>query len=82
MASFSPSSDSSDFQPQPPSVPLRQLSAQEWYEWQLRIEAANQNNLLHHCRQCDREWVSSQAERCACGSASVERIACWQFPDG
>jgi len=65
-----------------PPTSLQQLSPQEWYEWQLRIQAANQNNLLHHCRKCDREWVASVEEFCSCGSKSVERLACWQFPDG
>jgi hypothetical protein len=46
-----------------------------------RIAAANINNVLHHCRKCDYEWVTSQAEACRCGSKSVERIMCWQFPD-
>ncbi|WP_271252936.1 hypothetical protein [Pseudanabaena sp. Chao 1811] len=46
-----------------------------------RIAAANINNVLHHCRKCDYEWVASHAEACRCGSKNVERIMCWQFPD-
>lgn len=65
-----------------PSNSLQHLSPQEWYEWQLRIQAANQNNILHHCRTCDRQWVASTDESCICGSSAIERIACWQFPDG
>jgi hypothetical protein len=58
-----------------------QLTPEERQEWQLIIAAANLHNILHHCRQCDREWVASVAEACQCGSSNIERIACWQFPD-
>lgn len=58
-----------------------QLSPTERYEWQLRIQAANQFNILCHCRQCDREWIASDHDRCVCGSQNVQHIACWQFPD-
>ena len=51
--------------------------------WQQKIEWANRHNIFCHCRQCDREWVtSSRTDPCTCGSQDVERIACWQFPDG
>ncbi len=65
-----------------PPEHLHHLSPQEWYEWQLRIQAANQNNIFHHCMTCDREWVASEVELCVCGSKKVEHLACWQFPDG
>jgi hypothetical protein len=59
----------------------RQFAPAELHEWQQGIEEANRNNILCHCRQCAREWVSSRPETCQCGSKSVEHIACWQFPD-
>jgi hypothetical protein len=58
-----------------------QLKPDERHTWQLKIQSANRYNILHHCRRCDREWVASVPERCCCGSADVESIACWQFPD-
>ena len=45
------------------------------------IADLNQHNVFCHCRDCDREWVASQPQRCICGSNQVEAIACWQFPD-
>lgn len=57
------------------------LTPQELYEWQLRIQAANQFNIWCHCRVCDYEWVASNYDACNCGSTNVEHIACWQFPD-
>lgn len=53
----------------------------ELAEWQRVLAAANHNNILHHCRTCNEEWIASVAEPCQCGSRDVERIACWQFPD-
>lgn len=51
--------------------------------WREKIAIADRNNILCHCRQCDREWVASVRENtCSCGSQDVEAIACWQFPDG
>jgi hypothetical protein len=61
--------------------PPRQVSPAELHAWQQGIDEANKNNILCHCRQCDREWVASTNESCACGSDRVEHIACWQFPD-
>ncbi|WP_016922929.1 hypothetical protein [Prochlorothrix hollandica] len=58
------------------------LSDQERYQWQQTLAEANRHNVLCHCRQCDREWVSSAPEPCQCGSRSIEWILCWQFPDG
>jgi hypothetical protein len=51
-------------------------------DWQRRLAEANRCNIFCHCRQCQREWVSSTPEACVCGSQQVETIACWQFPDG
>lgn len=53
-------------------------------EWQAQIEQANRNNVFCHCRDCDREWVDSDSRAACpyCRSSNVERIACWQFPDG
>jgi putative hemolysin len=53
-------------------------------EWREKIQVANRNNVFCHCRQCQEEWVDSSFEAAcrACGSADVERISCWQFPDG
>ncbi len=59
-----------------------QLSPEELQEWQRGIEEANRNNVLCHCRECDREWVTSRPEPCQCGSRRIEHILCWQFPDG
>lgn len=59
-----------------------QMSLDELVEWQRVLDAANRNNVFHHCRKCDEEWVASAEESCRCGSKSVERILCWQFPDG
>ena len=62
---------------------MRQLSEQERQQWQAAIAEANRNNILCHCKQCDREWVASSDEAiCECGSRAIEAIACWQFPDG
>ncbi len=58
-----------------------QLTPDERDEWQLRIQQANQHNILCHCRVCNLEWIASTHERCQCGSSNVEYIACWQFPD-
>jgi len=60
----------------------RQLTPDELRQWQAAIEEADRHNILCHCRECDREWVSSKPEACQCGSKRVEHIACWQFPDG
>ncbi len=54
----------------------------ELQAWWRKIEVANRNNILCHCRRCDREWVASSFVACSCGSADVEHISCWQFPDG
>ena len=54
----------------------------ELQQWQFRLRQANDNNILCHCKDCDREWVASEEEPCQCGSQRVEYIACWQFPDG
>lgn len=53
-------------------------------KWRKKIEVANQNNIFCHCRSCDYEWVDSSVEvSCkSCGGKNIERIACWQFPDG
>lgn len=59
----------------------RQFTPAELHEWQQRLEEANRNNILCHCRKCDYEWVASTPEACVCGSKNVEHIACWQFPD-
>ncbi|HEY9740987.1 MAG TPA: hypothetical protein V6C90_10900 [Coleofasciculaceae cyanobacterium] len=52
-------------------------------EWQLKIETANRNNVLCHCRRCGGEWMDSyfNVVCSSCGSSDVEQIACWQFPD-
>ncbi|MGF1537216.1 MAG: hypothetical protein ACFB4J_12140 [Elainellaceae cyanobacterium] len=60
----------------------KQLSPQERQDWRQRIATANYNNIYCRCRRCAYEWVTSAKESCPCGSASVEAIACWQFPDG
>ncbi|MDY6804934.1 MAG: hypothetical protein SXA11_14160 [Cyanobacteriota bacterium] len=53
-------------------------------DWQAKIEVANRNNIFCHCRRCNYEWVDSSSDRVcsSCGSGDVERISCWQFPDG
>ena len=53
-------------------------------QWQLKIKTANRHNIFCHCRNCDYEWVdSSLGASCQkCSSNNVERISCWQFPDG
>jgi len=61
--------------------PPAQFSPDELREWQRGIAEANKNNILCHCRTCDREWIASTEEHCICGSTSVEHISCWQFPD-
>ena len=58
------------------------FSPEELQRWQFGLTQANDNNVLCHCRVCDREWVDSNWEvTCTCGSRNVETIACWQFPD-
>ena len=53
-------------------------------QWQEKIKIANRNNIFCHCRNCNNEWVDSSFEATCnhCGSNNVERISCWQFPDG
>ena len=63
------------------NYPESVLTPEELKAGRDRIAAANINNVLHHCRKCDYEWVATHAEACRCGSKSVERIMCWQFPD-
>lgn len=58
-----------------------QFTEEERRQWRFRLAQANHNNILCHCRRCDREWVASQASPCECGSRDIEAIACWQFPD-
>lgn len=57
------------------------FSPEELRDWQFRLRQANDNNILCHCRQCDREWIASEPVACECGSKNVEYICCWQFPD-
>ncbi len=57
------------------------FSPEELQRWQFGLKQANLNNILCHCRTCDRTWVASTEESCPCGSTRVEHIACWQFPD-
>jgi hypothetical protein len=61
-----------------------ELSPQEWRQWREKIAGANRNNIFCHCRDCDKEWVDSgETSICEdCGGDRIERIACWQFPDG
>ena len=58
-----------------------QFTPQELEAWQRGLTEANRNNILCHCRDCQREWVASDPVACRCGSRNVEYIACWQFPD-
>lgn len=58
-----------------------QFTPEELAEWQQILAAADRTNIFCHCRLCGREWVTSQAEACTCGSRSVQAIPCWQFPD-
>lgn len=55
----------------------------ELNQWRKNIEAANKNNIFCHCRNCHNEWVDSTEDAICpqCGSANVEHISCWQFPD-
>ncbi|MEC4817002.1 MAG: hypothetical protein SAK29_27595 [Scytonema sp. PMC 1069.18] len=52
-------------------------------EWRQKIAIADRNNIFCHCRICHTEWVGSTFDTLCirCGSADVERISCWQFPD-
>ncbi|MGF1491984.1 MAG: hypothetical protein ACFBSC_05905 [Microcoleaceae cyanobacterium] len=52
--------------------------------WQAKVQIADQNNILSHCQSCGYEWVDSgEKSICShCGSKDIERIRCWQFPDG
>ena len=59
-----------------------ELTPDELQEWQMKITIANLHNIFCHCRHCNQEWVASTYENCSCGSTDVERILCWQFPDG
>ncbi|MGF1600981.1 MAG: hypothetical protein ACFCU8_02995 [Thermosynechococcaceae cyanobacterium] len=61
---------------------MSHFSHQELQNWQQGLAEANRHNVFCHCRRCDREWVASAPVPCECGSADVESIACWQFPDG
>jgi len=59
------------------------FTSEELRRWRFGLQQADDNNVLCHCRECDREWVeSSHQVRCTCGSRNVESISCWQFPDG
>ncbi|HEY9818602.1 MAG TPA: hypothetical protein V6D20_22755 [Candidatus Obscuribacterales bacterium] len=58
------------------------LSEDDRRAWRSRLAEASRNNVLCHCRQCDREWVASGPEACTCGSRHIEWLNCWQFPDG
>ncbi len=59
-----------------------QFTPEELRQWQSNLAQANYNNILCHCRICDREWIDSSDDvPCPCGSTQVEYIACWQFPD-
>ncbi|MEQ8959929.1 MAG: hypothetical protein RLP02_18720 [Coleofasciculus sp. C2-GNP5-27] len=53
-------------------------------QWRQKIEIANRNNIFCHCRHCGDEWVDSSLNSACnhCGSHDIERIPCWQFPDG
>lgn len=53
-------------------------------QWQEKIKIANRNNIFCHCRNCNHEWVDSSFDAICnnCGNNNVERICCWQFPDG
>lgn len=53
-------------------------------QWQEKIKIANRNNIFCHCHRCNQEWVDSTFDAICnqCGSRNVERISCWQFPDG
>jgi anaerobic ribonucleoside-triphosphate reductase len=59
------------------------MDADEYQEWQRKIAVANRNNIFCHCCSCGYEWVDSSTEVVciSCGSADVEHISCWQFPD-
>jgi hypothetical protein len=60
-----------------------QFDPDELKEWFANLEEANRYNVFCHCRRCGREWVDSSFDAvCQCGSKEVERISCWQFPDG
>jgi len=52
--------------------------------WQGMVHRADRNNVFCQCRHCQYEWVASaRTASCPqCASPDVERIACWQFPDG
>lgn len=52
-------------------------------QWQRQVKLADRYNIFCHCRECDEEWVASQADVSCfnCGSDNVEKIRCWQFPD-
>lgn len=63
-----------------PDLPS-QLDPNQLQQWQQGIAEANRYNIWCHCKACDREWVASEQEVCACGSQKVEYICCWQFPD-
>lgn len=64
-----------------PQIPSY-FTPEELQQWQFGLMQANLNNVLCHCRQCDREWMASTLDApCECGSQNVESIACWQFPD-
>jgi hypothetical protein len=59
------------------------LNPKQRQEWRQKIEKANYHNIFCHCRHCQQEWIDSSFEAvCQCGSQDVEKIACWQFPDG
>jgi hypothetical protein len=59
-----------------------QFTPDELEAWQQALGIADRNNILHHCLQCDRQWVATYDKTCVCGGDRLERIPCWQFPDG
>ena len=60
------------------------LEPQERALWRDRIREANRHNIFCCCRACKYEWVDSLEDAACptCGCDRVERIPCWQFPDG
>ncbi|MEM0981846.1 MAG: hypothetical protein AAGH78_16440, partial [Cyanobacteria bacterium P01_H01_bin.58] len=59
------------------------FSPDELNQWRFGLQQADDNNVFCHCQMCDREWIASSHDAtCTCGSTKVERISCWQFPDG
>ena len=63
-----------------PNYPESVLTPEELKAGRDRIAAANINNVLHHCRKCDYEWVASHAEHVDVAPKVLNGLCVGNFP--